>query len=460
MATACNPNSETETTMANTTHSSKNQLRIQNLLFMVLFLSIIGLLAWLSTQHTLQSDWTADNRNTLSEASSKLLESLDQPVEVSIFIRESNPEREIIYSLLQRYQRQKSDFNLTFVNPDIDPQLVREEGITMEGEMVIRYGDKRENIRQLSEQVLTNALYRLARADERWIVFLTGHGERDPMGEANFHFGEWGQQLQQKGFRLHRSNLGSLPEIPANTSVLVIADPQTPLLPGEIAMIQLYLQQGGNLLWLRESEQSANTALLPLEAQLGIKSLSGTLVDPTGQLLGITDPRFALVAEYPQHPVTAQLASLTLFPQAGGLEVNDESEWQSDVLLSTLPRSWLEMDEIIDQVDFNQGHDQPGPIILGLALSKEQQRVVVIHDADFLSNSYLGNGANMDLGLNIINWLSHDDNLIDIPVKSSPDNSLELGSTAQIIIGFGFIVFIPGVLLISGLWIWLRRRKR
>ena len=259
---------------------------------------------------------------------------------------------------------------------------------------------------------------------------------------------------------MHRSNLSTLPEIPNNTSVLVIADPQTTLLPGEVAMIQLYLQQGGNLLWLRESQQAANSALQPIEQQLGIKALSGTLVDPTGQLLGITDPRFALVAEYPSHPITASLASLTLFPQASGLEVVETSEWHSEPLLATLPRSWIEQDEIIDQVDFNEGRDLPGPITLGLALSKAQQRVVVIHDADFLSNSYLGNGANLNLGLNIINWLSHDESFIDIPAKSTPDNHLELGGRAQIFIGLSFIILIPGGLLVCGIWIWLRRRKR
>lgn len=446
--------------MAKTKHSSKKQLQLQNLLFLILFLSIVGLLGWLSTQHTYQSDWTNNSRNTLSEASSKLLDTLQHPVEVTVFIRDSNPQRELIHTLLQRYQHHKSDFHLHYRNPDLDPQQVREQGITSEGEMVIRYGEKRENLKELSEQAITNVLYRLARSDERWIVFLSGHGERDPMGEANFHYGEWGNQLQQKGLRIHRSNLSALPEIPDNTSVLVIADPQTPLLPGEIAMVQLYLQQGGNLLWLREADQPANVSLQPLEQQLGISAQSGTLVDPTGQLLGITDPRFALVAEYPEHPITTSLASLTLFPQAGGIELVADSEWHSEPLLSTLPRSWIEKDEIIDQVDFNEGRDQAGPITLGVALSKEQQRVVVIHDADFLSNSYLGNGANLSLGLNILNWLSHDDSFIDIPAKSRPDSHLELSGAEQMIIGFGFIVIIPGLLLLCGVWIWLRRRKR
>ena len=447
--------------MANA-HPSKTSLRLQNLLFLLLFLTIIGLSAWLSTRYTLQSDWTANSRNTLSESSIKLLETLDKPVRVEAFIREGNLEREAISEVFSRYQRVKPDLSLHFVNPDLDPQKVREQGVTLEGELVIHYAGKRENLKQGSEEAITNTLQRLARADERWIVFLSGHGERDPLGEANFHFGEWGQQLQQKGLKLHQVNLSTQPEIPANTSVLVIADPQTSLLPGELAMIHRYIEQGGNLLWLLEPEQQSQ--LTPLAEQLGIKLQSGTLVDPSGQLLGITDPRFALVAEYTQHVITAQMEALTLFPQAGGLELMEETDWQSHALLTTLDRSWLERGEIIDTVDFNVESDQPGPIMLGLTLNRQQQdkqqRVVVIHDADFLSNTYLGNGGNLDLGLNIINWLSHDDRFIAIPAKSSHDRHLELSTVAQAIIGFSFLLVIPGGLLIAGIWIWLKRRKR
>lgn len=447
--------------MANT-HPTKNQQRLQNLIFLVLFLAIIGLLAWLSTRYTLESDWTSNNRNTLSDTSIALLATLDKPVKVVAFVREGSLSREAISELLSRYQRNRADIELSFTNPDTDPQAVREQGITLEGELVIHYGDKRENIKSLSEESITNALQRLARIDERWIVFLAGHGERDPLGEANFHIGEWGKQLQQKGFRLHRINLSTQPEIPTNTAVLVIADPQTPLLPGEITMVQRYVEQGGNLLWLLEPEQQTN--LQPLAEQLGIEIQQGTLVDPTGQLLGITDPRFALVSEYTQHPITAQMEALTLFPQAGGLLINEESPWQADIILTTLERSWLEQDEIVDRVDFNDDIDHPGPIILGLALTREaaehQQRAVIIHDADFISNSYIGNGGNLDLGVNIINWLSHDDRFIAIPSKSSDDLHLELSTIEQGIIGFGFLLAIPGGLLLSGIWIWLSRRRR
>jgi len=86
--------------------------------------------------------------------------------------------------------------------------------------------------------------------------------------------------------------------------------------------------------------------------------------------------------------------------------------------------------------------------------------VIVIGDSDFLSNAYLGNGGNVELGLNLFNWLNHDDQFITVTARTASDVNLELGKTAQIIIGFGFLFGMPLLLLGSGVAIWWRRRNR
>ncbi|HSH29106.1 MAG TPA: hypothetical protein VK971_04285, partial [Thiohalobacter sp.] len=85
---------------------------------------------------------------------------------------------------------------------------------------------------------------------------------------------------------------------------------------------------------------------------------------------------------------------------------------------------------------------------------------VVIGDGDFLSNRFLGNVANLDLGLNLIDWLSHDDGFIAIRPRAAPDQRLELSRAAQAVIGFGFLFVLPALLVLAGLIVWLRRRKR
>jgi len=214
--------------------------------------------------------------------------------------------------------------------------------------------------------------------------------------------------------------------------------------------------------------------LEPVAETLGIEFLPGVIVDATTQLFGIDNPAFALIPDYPMHAITREMNSLTLFPQATALEVSAPEPWQAEPLLTTLDRAWTEIGALSGTIRFDQDSDERmGPLDIGFAFTRPrqqrdpssdegsaEQRVIVIGDADFISNAFLGNGGNIDLGLNLFNWLNHDDTFITITARTTGDVNLELGKVAQIVIGFGFLFGVPLLLLGSGLAIWWRRRNR
>lgn len=450
-------------------NKSRRQLRLQTWTFVVLFLTVVGLLGWLSTRYNFEADWTASGRHTLSPASSELLKQLEGPVTITSFSREDDLSglRKRTKVLVGRYQRVKPDIALNFVDPDLEPERVRAEGISLDGELLVEYGGRRENLKSIGEQALTNALQRMMRSGERRVLFLAGHGERRYDGQANHDLSQWAKTLTEQGFRFADINLSIEPKIPQDTAVLVIASPQVVLLPGELQLVQEYVNNGGNLLWLAEPAEESNTA--PLADQLGLSFLPGTIVDPTGQMLGIEHPAFVIVAEYPAHPVSEALTTLTLFPKAHAIELTEEKEgWHNLPLLNTLPRSWAELGKLEGSIGYEQGVERSGPLTIGMLLNrdrgegeeKKQQRVAVLGDGDFLSNAYLGNGANQELGNRLLNWLSHDDSHITIAPRTSPDTQLEITPNLSLLIGSGFLLLIPGLLIGSGITIWWKRRKR
>ncbi|MDX1527629.1 MAG: Gldg family protein, partial [Gammaproteobacteria bacterium] len=93
-------------------------LKIQSALFVVLLLLVAGLTAWLSNRYVIRFDWTAAQRNSLSEASRQLLDQIDGPVKISAYAREERITRQAIRELVERYQAHKPDIELVFVNPD------------------------------------------------------------------------------------------------------------------------------------------------------------------------------------------------------------------------------------------------------------------------------------------------------------------------------------------------------
>ena len=445
--------------------------RLQNLVFVILFLATMGLLLWIAEQHSMELDLTWGNRNSLTTASVKVLDELEHNVSVTAFVRDdSKAIRDLVTDLLQRYQRHKPGIELTFLNPDLVPQLVREHGITIDGQLLVRYGNRQETLHNVSEKDLTQLLLKLAGTKDSYIGFISGHGERDLLGSANFDLGNFGEQLERKGYVLQPLNLIREPVIPANTNILVLASPRTELLEGESRLILDYVAAGGNLLWLMEPDLDNN--LDALAADLDIKRLPGVVVDATTRLFGINDPTFALAVDYPGHAITTQLHSQTLFPKAAGLLAGEESDWLATPILQTLPRSWTEMNpEAEDAIRYDEGTEEvAGPVTIAFALERpvsrdddaatRQQRIVIIGDGDFLSNTYLGNGQNLDLGNAVIEWLNNSDSFIDIGTVRAPDTRLDISQAGALALLITFLLALPLGLLGTGIVIWIKRRNR
>ncbi len=445
------------------------QLRIQSGVFLLLFIALLVLLAWLSQRYPITIDMSSNQRNSLSQETVRLLENVDAEIEVTLFITPINERKPTLEKLFERYRHLQPNIHVESLNPELHPDLLREHDIRYDGEVLLEYGGRNEKINQINETNVSNAIQRLLRQGERWLVFLQGHGERNPYGEANHDYSLFATQLAGKGYTVEDLTLSQIGSIPDNTDVLVLASPQVALLPGEIRLLQEYIDRGGNFLWFADPEQAVD-GLEMLGESLASGFVPGIIADPNSQIMGLERIDFVLIGEYPRHPITNNLNSLSLFPKAQGIEFYGDENWQRQNFLQSDIRSWNETGDIDGDVYQGDNDDEiSGPLTIGMSLARSQQdangqlfeqRAVIVGDADFLANSYLGNGSNLDIGINLINWLSHDDRLISISPRPAPDTRLELTSNEQLAIAAFFLLLLPLGLLISGLRIWLKRRKR
>ena len=448
---------------------SRWQYRVQSAVFVVLFVILLGVLAWLSQRFNVAFDLSSNQRNSLSAETLRLLESIDEPLEITLFVSPINEAKPALETLFHRYRDAQGRIEFQSLNPDLYPDLLREYDIRYDGEAMIGYGGRREKVSPVTESGVSTAIQRLLRRGERWLVFLEGHGERHPYRDANHDYSLFATELASRGFTIESLNLTRSTAIPDNTSVLVLASPKLPLLPGELDLLRDYIDTGGNLLWLADPEQALDGTDL-LADHLAVEFLPGIVVDPNSQLMGLNRVDFALVADYPRHQVTRDLIGLSLFPEAQAMAFHGEEIWQRQIFLQSDTRSWNETGGIRGELFLGDNDDESGgPLDLGITLARShhdddgalfEQRVAIVGDADFVSNRYLGNGANLDVGLNLMNWLSHDDRLISISPRPAPDTRLELSQMQQVSIALFFLLLMPLGLLGGGLRIWLKRRKR
>lgn len=451
-------------------------LQIQKFIFIILLLSVVSLLAWASQKYSVQFDWTAGQRNTISQSSIELLHSMKDPVVVNVYLQDDPTLKTAVEEMLNRYKREKNNFNFKLINPDIDIELAQLDKVTRYGQVVIKYQGRTEIVSSLSEGTISSSLQRLTYNDQRSLVFIEGHNERKPSGKDNTDYSQFTTKLATKNIASSTHHLLKA-DLANSIDVLIIASPEKPFLKGELDHIKKYIAQGGNLLWMMDPGAKSKTlnGLSELASILNINFVDGIIVDNNTNLrktLGIQHPAMIPVLDYHPHTITKNLSYNTLFPISRGLIIADGSEWEKSIIAQSLPQSWSESKDLVDGIvfDSNSG-DIAGPLPIVIALERKldsntakvdklSQRIIIAGDSDFLANNYIGVGANLTLGLSIIDWLNGDDDLINIEIKNAPDTKLLLDDTEIMIIGFGFFILLPAGLLFTGLFIWFIRRKR
>ncbi|HPQ94028.1 MAG TPA: Gldg family protein [Thiolinea sp.] len=468
-------------------------LRTQ-ILHLLLILLVTGL-AWLGYHYRVQQDWTWGSRNSLAPASQQLLLTLTEPLAFVAYLPENSPLREQMGKIISRYQRVRPETRLEMVDADLDPVRARQDGVDANGQLAIHLGARTEVVSSVGESVIANAILRMSRGNERLVVALTGHGERDALATNSQGMSTLVQNLERSGFTILPYSLVRTQSVPDNARFLVLASPQQALLPGEQQVLEQYVLNGGNLLWLQDP--GGLHGLGGLSEILGLAVGEGTVVDANEnlhQLLGIRHPAVIPVVEYGGSVLAENLGGTqTLFPFATSVTRRPEQAGAGmggrvDGFLTTLPNSWLESRALGGDASLDEAEgDLPGPLTIGLALSRRlngenggadqtrvsaatpsnaaaedrrRQRVVVVGDSDFMLNGFIGQGANLGLATNIFNWLSDDDNLLKVPLIQAPDTRLEMDARVLLGLAAFFLLVLPAGLLLAGFLSWWRRRRR
>jgi ABC-type uncharacterized transport system involved in gliding motility auxiliary subunit len=461
---------------------NKKQTLFQQLGNGVLVAAVIVLLGFVSVRFKAELDWTANKRNTLTDASVQLLDSLADPVTFYVFAPSGADTRRAVEEDLGKYVREKKDIRVEYVDPSVSPQKVREFNINFIGEVVVEYQGRRENLSATTEQVITTALQRLSYSGEQFVVFLEGHGERATAGEGPDSYARFAQALRDKGLKVQGLNLVQTPAIPDNTSVLVIAAPTAKLFDGEIELVREFVANGGNLLWLADPDFPAG--LDALAQDLGIEWQNGYAILPEYELLGTGHPGFFAAIGYPPNAVTQGLDLVTLFPFVRSIAGSGAEGWTLQPMLQTSEAAWLETGNIEAGTVALDAADVPGPLNIGVTLTRSYtppaadgaggeaaaaaadkpaarpQRVVLVGDADFLADGYVGELGNQQLGLNIVQWLATRDAQLNIDIKAAPDTMLYLPGWATMLVSAIFVLLLPLGLIGFGVARWAVRRRR
>ena len=88
----------------------------------------------------------------------------------------------------------------------------------------------------------------------------------------------------------------------------------------------------------------------------------------------------------------------------------------------------------------------------------DRAAIVVVGSSSWVANSFLGFNGNRDLFLNMVNWLSSDEELISIRPKDPEDRRLAMSRSQMAMIFYTSVLLLPLAVIAAGVSVWWKRR--
>ena len=311
------------------------------------------------------------------------------------------------------------------------------------------------------EGQLTSAIQYVTNDDMRTVYEITGHGETSLSGSYQ-------EAVQKMNLNLQSINLIETDSLPDDCAAVVIQGPQTDFSKDDAQKIMDYLADGGKVfLTLSYTEKPLANVQGILEAyQLELKR--GMVVE-TNAGNYYQNPLY-LLPDISYDTVTAGVSDeYVLVPRAQVIDYPDEEEDSTlsyTELLHTSDQSYLKTD-VMNMMSFEkEDGDLDGPFTAGISAvdaSSGAQLIVYTSMEMFTEDAdYIVSGNNAALFAASISSLAGEEgesSLIVIPVKKYSKERLALPQGTVMITGFTTILAIPLLLLASGIFIWMKRRK-
>ncbi len=398
-------------------------LRIVIWVFVLVCVNII------SSRFFVQWDLTSDQRFTLTEQSEKLLQGVDDVIFIQIFLDgEEFPAgfrrlRREVAQLMRQFHKLNPNIEYRFSDPlDGTPEqqasiiqemmadgmppvrLMVSDGASSKEQRIfpyamISYGSRKAHVNLLESQApgqpqevilnnsaalleykFANSIQHLLAYSKPNVLFLQGHGELTKQQSAAL------EQELRRFYNTAHASLDSLVAISPEIDVLLVADPRGAFSERDKFLIDQYLMNGGNIMWLVDAldvnldsiakypnyiPQQRDLGLDYLWSRQGFRPNADLILDlectriplQVGQVGGQPDmqlfPWFyhPLVHGMPDHPISSQLDRINL-KFAGTVDtLKTKGTLRKTALMQTSPYTRIQRYPM--RLSFDMAHKQP-----------------------------------------------------------------------------------------------------
>ena len=303
------------------------------------------------------------------------------------------------------------------------------------------------------DDTITRAIEYVTLENIPHVYVVEGHGE-DTFSEAFTGF------AAQGNIAFDTLRLDTADSVPADANCIVIYSPTQDLSVSDTAKIRTYLKTGGNMLLITDRTDTTHTNLLSLMADYGMNATEGIVYE--GSLSGYKDaPNYIIPTADSTHEAVmyaAQSKYAIHTPNAHAIII-DENVNNATPLLTTSNSAYVMNGEQKSNV---------GQYVIGAAVSKQTDngdtRIVWYSSAEAFTDSVASGASygNYYYLFYTLAWMneSYESGIPTIKGPSMAEPMLD-GITASSAFTWAiiFVFIFPGIILTTGLIVWIRRKK-
>ena len=475
---------------------------INRLVQILLSLSLIIALNFISANYFKRFDLTKSGAYTLAPESKAYIRQLKEPVEIIVTIPKETEEdefgiiRQDLKKLLREYEFEgmrdgKAYVTVEFV--DIYRQrkraheLATNYNLTKENAIIIASGEKVREISQIGlyeyddgktrgfrgERVFTSAILDVSSKKAQKIYFLVGHGEMrlddvDPLRGLS----QLESFLSERNFEVATLDLAIDKNVPEDASLVVVPSPQASLQPEEVEKLRRYMSdRNGRMITL--IDPGRRHGMDELFFDWGVLAEDNVVVDVGADFRAQGGD--LIIRHFAEHPITQLLIDYqitALFGQPRSVRTDpasaNDSRLQVHQLIGTSDKSWAERDYRTQKpIAFDAKRDQKGPISISTVSSRSSGielgitipggRMVVFGNSDFITNNRLRAFGNHTLFINSANWALDRTSLLNIPTRKLESHQIVM-SESDLQRMLTYFAIVPAATAMFGLLIYFIRR--
>ncbi len=421
---------------------------------------------------------------TISEETKNLVSNMQEDVTVYL-IAQTGSEDKTIVELLDKYKALSSDISVVYKDPVLYPNFVstyttdslNENSIIVESakrSKVIDYSSIYQTTTDYStyesttefdgEGQLTSAIDFVTSDNLPIIYTLEGHNEQSLSSELK-------EAIEKQNITVQSLSLVTNEAVPSDCESLLIYSPIKDISKEEAKKIDDYLNTGGNAFIVSGYTQDELTNFNQLLETYGVAKTNEVVFE--GNANNYARPyNHYLVPVINSHEITSPLITAKekiLLPYALGiqqLESKPETVTIESLLSSTDSSYGKHLTSNTSSAEKEAG-DIDGPFDLAVAITNtiddNTESKIILAASDYLLDDSANQtvaGGNRDFILNSLKWICEQESGITIHAKSMDSQKLVLSAAQMNFWSLIIMILLPVVIIVTGIIIWLKRRKK